>query len=199
MNSKWCFSVLIAILTLFGIQQSQVTLPNQEIVVQFTDVDISSDEAHNAIAQVKSQLQLLGADNIQVQEGFHGILKISYYSDSDVESIKKVLTDKRAINLDYAQQNQDEKSSENNTNAYNLDVYEIIDASNTDWDIEGISIVELKSENHRFFNPNIYTSVETIDNRDRITRIALKVNTHIALAIDNSSFRIPETRAGPLV
>ena len=203
MNPKWCFSVLITILTLFGIQQSQITLPNQEIIVQFSDDEITSEEAHNAVTIVKEQLQFLGANNIQVEEGASGIYKISYYSDSDVASIKKIFSDdKDTVKLDYANHNQNEKSTDfpfdKDKKTYNLDVFEIQNASDADWDLEGISIIELKSENHRFFNPNVYASIESVDDKERVVKIALKVSTHIAIAIDNTSYKIPEVRAGPI-
>jgi len=200
MNPKWCFSVLIAILALFGIQQSQISIPNQQIVVQFAKVEVTSEEAQNAISNVKTQLLLLGADNIQVQEGSDGVLKISYYSDSDVASIKKILSEKDT-NIEYANQNQNEEPTDlpfnKNVKTYNLDVYEIQDASDLDWDLEGISIVELKSENHRFFSPNVYVPIDAVDDTKRIVKTALKVNTHIAIAIDKISRKIPEVRAGP--
>jgi len=200
MNAKWCFSVLVAILTLFGVNQHQTSAPNQEIVVQFANVQINSDDAQKAITNVKLQLQLLGADNIQVREGLDGILKISYYIDSDVASIKKQLADNNA-QLGFAHKSQGEKPLEFPINgesyAYNLDVFEIQTSFDTDLDLQGIAVVELKSENHRFFNPNGYASIQEIDQTESIVKIAFKVNTHIAIAIDNTSHKIPEVRAGP--
>jgi len=200
MNAKWCFSVLIAILTLFGVNQQQKSAPNQEIVVQFVNVQVTSDNAKKAIADVKLQLQLLGADNIQVKESLDGILKISYYIDSDVASIKKVLAENN-VELGFAENNQDEEPLESpinsESNGYNLDVFEIQTSFDSDLDLEGISVVELKPENHRFFSPNAYASIQEIDNTQRINKIAFKVNTHIAIAIDNISYKIPEVRAGP--
>ena len=201
MQAKWCFSVLIAILTLFGVNQHQTSTPNQEIVVKFASIQVTSDQAQNAIANVKLQLQLLGADNIQVREESDGKLRISYYSDSDVASIKEVLSKNNAVKLGLANQHQDKVPVElpfnNNSNGYNLDVYEIQTGSDTGLDLEGIFIVELKSENHRFFNPNVYASVEEIDDKGRIDKIAFKLFTHSAITIDTTSHNIPEVRAGP--
>jgi hypothetical protein len=59
---------LILILTFLGVASQQQTVANQEIILQFTDVDVSSNEAQNTIAIVKLQLQDIGADNIQVKK-----------------------------------------------------------------------------------------------------------------------------------
>jgi hypothetical protein len=201
MRAKWCFSVLVVILTLFGVNQDKKHTPNQEIVVQFADTQINSDEAQGAIADVKFQLELLGANNIQVREASNGILKISYYSDSDVASIKKRLSKDNFVKLGLTDNYPDDKPvefpSNNNSNSYNLDVYEIQTATNTGLDLEGISVLELKSENHRFFNPNVFASIVKIDEKDNIVKIAFKVHTQIAIAIDNVPYKIPEVRAGP--
>jgi len=203
MKTKWYLSTLIVVLALFGVNQYQISIPNQEIVVQFTDITVTSYETQNAVANVKQQLQSLGADNIQVREGTEGRLTITYYSDSDVESIKKALAEENIMNLGFIDHHLDEESTEypsnNNSNGYNLEVNEIQDDSNSDWDLEGIALVELKSENHRFFNPNVYVTVQSIDDRERLVKVAYRINAHTAIAIDNNSFKIPEVRAGPFL
>ncbi len=200
MKAKWYFSTLIVVLALFGVNQYQISLPNQEIVVQFTDIKVTSDAAQIAIANVKEQLQILGANNIQVREGTDGRLKITYYSASDVASIRKVLSKTHSADLGISDLHLEESNdfpSNNGSNNYDLEVYEIQGTSDADWDLEGMTVVELKSENHRFFNPNIYLTVQGIDDRDRIVKLAYRVHTYIATAIDTNSGKIPEVRAGP--
>jgi len=201
MKAKWYLSTLIVVLALFGVNQHQTSLPNQEIVLQFADLEVTSHEAQITIVNVKERLQSLGADNIQVRKGTEGKLKITYYSDSDVASIKKVLSKTNSGDLGFPDLHLDEESndfpSNDNSNSYDLEVYEIQNDSDADWDLEGITVVELKSENHRIFNPNVYAAVQCTDARGRIVKVAFKIHTHIATAIDTTSGKIPEVRAGP--
>ena len=60
MKMKWYFGALIIVFTLLGVYQNRISVPNQEIVLQFTDVNITSDEAENTIEIVKEQLQAIG-------------------------------------------------------------------------------------------------------------------------------------------
>jgi len=95
MNAKWqwCISTIIFILTFLGVvNQQQAFLPNQEIVLQFDNANIAVDTAENTIAIVKQQLQSLGATNIKINKGERGKLKITYYSDVDVTSIKNTFS-----------------------------------------------------------------------------------------------------------
>ena len=201
MKAKWYFSALIVVLALFGVNHYQNSLPNQEIVVQFTDIKVTSDEAQNAIANVKGQLQSLGAHNIQVREGVDGRSRITYYSDSDVARIKEVLSKTNSGDLGFSNLHRNEGSSDSpsheNSNSYDLEVYEIQNDSDSDWDLEGITVFELKSENHRFFNPNVFAFVQCTDDKGRTAKVAYRIHTHIAAAIDTSTGRIPEVRAGP--
>ncbi len=199
MKLKRYISALIIILTLLGLSQQQMSVPNQEIVMQFSDDELSSDDAQNAIAIIKNQLQTIGVDNIQVREVADGILRITYYSDIDVASIKDILSKEKNLKLGYTSQD-DESSripSDDESNSYNLDVYEIQKDSDSEWDLEGTLVLELKPDGDRFSNPKVFASIDEIDVDVDITRVAYKVHNNIAIAIDNTSYKIPEVRAGP--
>ena len=203
MKSKWYISALILILTLFGaISQQQITVPNQEIVLQFTDASITSKDTQNTIAIVKKQLQDIGVSNIQVKETENGKLKITYYSDADVASIKKTFSKEKNLTLDYTFNNQNEEPSkrpfDENAISYNLDIYEIQNGNDVEWDLNGTSVVELKSESNRLSNPNIYAFINAVEITENIEKVAYKIHYNIAIAIDNTSHKIPEVRAGPL-
>ena len=112
MIARWCISVLIFSLTLFGVfSQQQILVPNQEIVLQFEDVDLTSKQAENTVAIVKQQLQDLGAENIQVFSLENGKLKITYFSDSEVASIKETFSEESNLTLHLTSQIQDEDAS----------------------------------------------------------------------------------------
>ncbi len=203
MKAKWYISTLIIILSLFGVvSQQQITVPNQEIVLQFTDASITSEDTQNTIAIVKKQLQDLGVSNIQVNETENGKLTITYYSDADVASIKKTFSKEKNLQLDYDFKNQDEESSrlpfDENTISYNLDVYEIQSGGDTEWDLNGTSVVELKPESNRLAKPNTYAFFNALEINESIVKVTYKTRYNIAIAIDNTSHKIPEVRAGPL-
>lgn len=200
MNVRRYISALIIILTLLGFSQLQMSVPNQEIVMQFTDDEVSSDDAQNAIAIVKDHLQTVGVDNIHVIAVGDGSLKITYYSDIDVADIKDILSKEDNLKLGYTSiDNESSKlPSDEESNSYNFDVYEIQKPSDTEWDFEGTLILELKPDGDRFSNPKVFTSVKEIKVKETIVKVAYKVHYNIAIAIDNTSYKIPEVRAGPL-
>jgi len=195
MQLKWYISVLVIVLTLLGVGQYQIAAPNQEIVVQFSK-EVSSEKTQDAIIIVKKQLQSAGVDNIQVYNEDSG-LRITYYSAKDVESIKELLSMSN-LKLDFASSNKSNKSSEENSNIYNLDVYEIHKGNEYDLDFDGF-VLEQKPENPRYSGPNLYFSKEEIDIKDRhrFTEVKFVIQRNIAIAIDNTSHKIPEVRAGP--
>lgn len=202
MIARWCISIFIFIVTLFGVvSQQHINLPNQEIVLQFTNDSISLNEVKNTIEILKNQLQTHGVENIQVVELEEGNIKITYYSDADVASIKKILSEEKSLNFDYALNNQEGNESKipsNHSNTYNLNVFEI-HKQNTGADFGGKYALEQKSENNRFFIPNLYVSSNEIifRNTDFVFKEVNKFR-NITFVIDNTSYKIPDGRAGPM-
>ena len=200
MKAKWYLSTFIIVLTLLGVSLEQYSTPNQEIVVQFANNEVSLFETQNTIAIVKKQLQDIGVENINVQENENGTLKISYHSDIDVASIKRLFSTKK-FDLGLADYNTEGSSnvpSGDKSNDYQLDVNEIQKSNETDSDFNGI-VVDVRQKSDRFFNPAV-NSVHEFEVRDvnKIEKVAYIIQKNIALAIDNSSHNIPEVRAGPL-
>ncbi|PTM08811.1 MAG: hypothetical protein DA407_07215 [Bacteroidetes bacterium] len=203
MNTRKYIGALIIVLTFLGVvYQQQNTLPNQEIVLQFTDVTLTSYEAQNTIAIVKKQLQDIGVDNIKVKEEGAGKLKITYYSLTNATSIRRTLSEENKLQLDLntSYQNNSTLPIDEHSISFNLDVYEIQNGNDTDWDLAENSVLKVNSENDRFFNPNISFTATVIDakEKDAAVKVIHKVLRNIALAIDNVSHNIPEVRAGPL-
>ncbi|MDH7445004.1 hypothetical protein [Aquimarina sp. 2201CG14-23] len=205
MMKKWYFGTLLAAFALLVVMQQQAVVPNQEIVLEFTNVDVSSLEAQNAIAIVKKQLQSVGAKNTRVSKELkEGTLKITYYSDADVEFIRKTLSKEQSANLDYVLSNQTGDNGEfpiqERSKDYNLDIYEIYKSTDVDTDFNGKYVLEIKQKQNRHSSTNSYSYVSeiTTNDLDRLVKIAQKVNRNIAIAIDNTSRNIPEVRAGPI-
>ncbi len=204
MNLRWYISTLVIILSVLGgfSSQQQSSVPNQEVVLQFTGEHVSHEDTQNAIANVKQQLQHAGAENIKVVEQDNGQLKITYYSTSDVTNIKKQLSQDNVLDLGVTAFDDKSKSnklpSSNTSIDYNVDVYEI--HSNYDIGLSGKLAVELKSDHDRLINPNVFAPSYylNIDATEHLRASGYVFRRYIANAIDKYSYKIPEVRAGPL-
>jgi len=204
MIARWCISVLIFSLTLFGVvSQQQILVPNQEIVLQFEDVDLTSKQTENTVAIVKQQLQNLGAENIQVLSLENGKLKITYFSDSEVASIKETFSEENNLVLHLTSQSQEEDSSsfpfeESNIN-YNLDVYEIQNGQDSEWGFDGAIGLELEPKSDRFLDPNNLSNKHIgCQYEDYLIQVAYKIRREITIQISDPLHTIPEVRAGPI-
>jgi len=213
MKTKWRFSTFIIILTVLGISLQQFSVPNQEIVVQFANDEVGLIETQNTIAIVKKQLQQVGVKNIKVHKGENGELKISYFSDIDVASIKKIFSTRMPLEASAEEQekelklgfasvfNEEEPTNfplDKNTNRYKLDVFEIQKSNDAELDLNGLAL-EINPENDRYFSPEVYFSNNEIDvwNKNKVEKVAYLIGRTIEKSIDNSSHNIPEVRAGP--
>lgn len=198
MKTKWYLGALITILTLFGINQESLMVPNQEIVLQFSNAKISSNEAKLVISNVKKQLETIGVANVGVSKEANGRLVISYYSNTTIANVKSILSI-RAFTTDYTS-NKESKSEFPKEQAYNLNVFEIQKSSDTDLGSNEKFIFELKQDYDRFSNPNFYVYAPGISLTEKNIEVtvAYKLNKTIAIAINNIPHKIPEGRAGPV-
>ncbi len=204
MKPKWYLCTFILIVAFLGAGLQQFSVPNQEIVLQFEDKEISLFETQYAIANVKKQLQDIGVEKIQVYKGAHGVLKITYFSNVDVTSIKKIFSREKALKLSYSSIVLEEGSSnipsEKKSNTYQLDVFEIQKSNGNEGDLNGL-VIELLPENDRSFNPDLYYAalVQDVGFKNNIEKVAYIIYSNISIEIDNASYNIPEVRAGPIL
>ena len=204
MKPKWYLSTFILIVAFLGAGLQQFSVPNQEIVLQFEGEEISIVETENAITNIKKQLQDIGVENIHVYKGDNGVLKISYFSEIDVISIKKIFSTEKALKLSYSSLDFEEGTSKipskNKSNTYQLDVFEIQKSNGNEGDSNGL-VVELLPENDRSFNPDVYYSalVQDVRFKNEIEKVAYIIYNNISIEIDNSSYNTPEVRAGPVL
>ncbi|WP_445732286.1 hypothetical protein [Mariniflexile sp.] len=203
MKPKWYIGTLIVIFTFLGVaNHQQVPVANQEIVLEFTHLDVSSNEAQHTIALVKKQLQAIGVNNIHVEEQESGSLKITYYSATDVASIKKLLAEDKALSFGNIASNESKKPiespSDDNSKTYNLDIFEI-HKQDVETGFAGKFAIELKTDYNRLLIPNVYLSNNHIDiiYVEPVVKETYKFSKNTALAQDNTSHKIPEVRAGP--
>ncbi|MBT3920239.1 MAG: hypothetical protein HOF24_07635 [Flavobacteriaceae bacterium] len=204
MKPKWYLSIFVLIVAFLGAGLQQFSAPNQEIVLQFEDKEISLVKTENAIANIKKQLQDIGVKKIQVYKGANGVLKISYFSEIDVVSIKKIFSKQKALKLSYSLLDFEEGStkmpSKNKSNTYQLDVFEIQKSNGNEGDSNGL-VVELLPEHDRYFNPDVYysTLVYELRFKNKIEKVAYIIYSNRFIEIDNSSYNTPEVRAGPVL
>ncbi|AUC77415.1 hypothetical protein [Olleya sp. Bg11-27] len=196
MRSKWYFGALLTALTIFVVSQQQIAVPNQEIIFQFTDNQTAVSQTEATISVIKSQLRSIGVNDTQVFQD-NGTLKITYYSDASIESVKSVLLKEKLIAL-VSQNNQSDNPVNNN---YKFDVFEIKTATKSGVGFDGKYIVELKQDYTRASQVTVSFSgiTEIILQLNQSQVVAKKVNTNISISIDKGTFNIPEGRAGPTV
>jgi preprotein translocase subunit SecD len=181
------------------VSQEQNIKPNQEIVLQFTNETVTSDEAQNAIATVKQQLQTLGVHDIQVTKYEGGQLKITYFSTTDITSIKQVLSKEKCLEFDDSN-SPFQSPNKNSSITYNLDVYEIQNGYDSAFSLSGKLGLEQKADNDRLSNTNPFATNKTVDysHLDQQVKVAYKFHKYSGVTIDHKSNKIPEVRAGPI-
>lgn len=203
MNNRWYFIGIIIALAFFGISLEQSIVPNQEIVVQFNADSITIDEAEQAISNITSQLKAVGIEVLQVSEIRDGKLKVTYYSNVDVAIIKDLFDNQNKLKLGYGTFNDQGDSSKipfgNESNTYRLAVSKIQKDFGSDLGLHGLP-VEVKNVKDQYLNPivSLGTAETNFNFKHNIESVVYKNYRNIVFLIDNTSYKIPEVRAGPL-
>ena len=205
MFARWCISTSVFLLILFGaVSQQHLAVPNQQIVLQFTDVELTSEDAKQTILIVKEQLEALGVENIQVKAQENGKLKISYYCDADISSIKNSFARTQHVVLDYQTDSPGKESSKGPRDdkriTYNLNVYEIQSASDSGWDLDGTFTLEVEAKSDRYLDPNNYFTAPNfcVKTSNNIIKVTYKIHRNISMDVGDALHSIPEVRAGPI-
>lgn len=203
MKAKWCFSILLIVLTCIGVFKDDTIVPNQELVLEFNSVHVSANEANTTIALVKKQLQDLGVNAIKVQEESSGKYIITYYSTSNVAHIKKILGTPSLLSIDIAGKNQTSNGIplEKTLRHYNVNVYEITNGTDTAIDLKGTLVLNEKRDLDRFNGPSFtpFLKQEYSKLQSETEAVAYKTNTTVIHALHSGLYTIPEVRAGPSI
>jgi len=203
MKTKLKFGILALLLAFLGTFIEHTTLPNQQIVIQFSDTSITAEDTENAIEAIQGKLQSIGVTQIQIGQNNKGQLRITYHSDANVAYIQKTLFNVEELKLAY-------NSSQNHSNNfpekkgaknYELNISEIKTGSDIDWSFEGTQVAEInqKTDHSKPLKVNYSSELNNTKQSNNTVNVAAIVNTAIANAIDNISYKIPEVRAGPTV
>ncbi|PPK93624.1 hypothetical protein LY01_02407 [Nonlabens xylanidelens] len=200
MNVKWYIGALIAIISYFVVEQQSVDVPNQEVLLTFIQGENTSSK-DLAIETVKAQLLSLGARNVTISSLDNGSLKVSYYSHLAIQNVKeqlfKDLDDSTGVAT--ALYHVGDEPVKENIRDYQIDVYEIQENVVSGFDNEGKCYFELKQDYNRGSQVLGFVSpVVTIDSRNQLTAIAVKVRGDVLFAFNDSTYKIPEVRAGPI-
>ena len=202
MKTKLHFGILVIFLAFLGTYLEQTTIPNQQIVIQFSDENIATDSAENAIEVLQNKLESIGVENLEIGQTEDGQIKITYYSDTDVAYIQSILSKEEGLKFAVkSEENKSNNSPENrNVKDYELNISEIQNTNHTNWDFERTEVVELNQKSDHSYNPKVNSSAVQIyaKKRNKLICVALQVNYAVTLEIDNLSYKIPEVRAGPL-
>jgi len=199
MKIKLHLGVVMVILMFLGTYIEHNLVPNQQIVIQFSNHQITSEEANSAAEALKQQLKDIGAKKLDIGEFNSGQLTITYYSDTDVMRIQKVLTDDDLV-LDYSLENEsNDKSIPEKEELYKFNVSEIQDSPINNWDFEGIEITELNHKSDRYYFPKLkYSSTkEDIENHSFKECLRLKIPSIYHFNKSKFAHQIPQVRAGP--
>tara|TARA_R110002049_G_scaffold85897_5_gene218374 strand:- start:591 stop:1199 length:609 start_codon:yes stop_codon:yes gene_type:complete len=202
MRTKLYFGVLAVFLAFLGTFLEQSTIPNQQIVIQFSDEANNIQDTENAIEEIQEKLQSIGVTQIQIGQTKEGQFRIIYYSDTDVEHIQNILFNVNDLELAYdASKNQSNFPENKKVNDYELNVSEIKTSNNLNWDCEGTQVTEInqKTDQSNQLKVNYSGKQVNIKQSNKINNVAVLVNNTLAIAIDRLSYKIPEVRAGPVV
>lgn len=195
MQAKWYVSTLFLLFIYFGAFQEQVSIPNQEIVLEFVDAKIDQKDIEITIAEVREKLLEVGIENIIINNSKNGTLKISYYSIVHIDNIKEALAEENSLVLN---KDSDNREKNENSSNYNIDIYEITnetDISNSDYKF----VFEIKYNSDRFSTVDYLALAKNIDQykTDQLFKVAYKINKNSPFTKDRTSYKEPEVRAGP--
>ncbi len=184
-----------------AIHQQNVDIPNQEILLQLNSDELTLEDSQTAIQTVERGLNSVGVKNFKVNDNGDGVFKITYYSDADVEVVKRLLTQKIRSELDTDEDDIPfELPSDQDALSYNLDVYEIHEGSDADSGLNGIAVTETNHKADRFSKPkHTHPSLYITSNEDYLSlTVGVKFNRYNVFTLQNTDQKIPEVRAGPL-
>lgn len=200
MFKKHYISILVVVLSILGmVSQKQTIVPNQEIVLQFTNVSVETAEVANIVLSVKHKLKELGATQVKVTKDAQGTLRIAYYTASNVSSIKEKLSSEGDLIIDFKKTSNTNSLPENNEDiACNFDVYEIQKSNGDNWDLNGVNVSNTDFKSDHFFNPNvIFSNASILNEANSISKEKLQASKYITLAVIHYPYKTPEVRAGP--
>ena len=195
MRSRWYIGILLFIFTYVGIFHEQVSVPNQEIVLEFINEKIDQKDLENTIADLKEKLLEIGASNITIQQTNSSSLKISYYCVVHIDDIKETLLEENQLAFN---QNPHEQKGEKDSIDYKINVYELTDTSNVANHNDKL-VFNNKYISDRFSINDTHHFVNglQVSKANQLFKTAYSLYKNNPFAKDCTSHREPDVRAGP--
>jgi hypothetical protein len=203
MRQKLYLGFFVILLAIFAKALDHDTSPNQQIIIQFSDLDANAVDADYTIDGIRNRLSSLGAEKIEIGRDTNGHLKITYYSSIAIKQIKNILSKDQGFSFTNDANGSNPRHSQQDRSVldYELNISEIQNSGNTNWDFNGIQVVELNQKSDRFSYPKTNNSGQQIclELGNQLIKVAVNTNNSNVLVLDTHSYKIPEVRAGPNV
>lgn len=195
MNARWYISTLFLIFIYFGAFHEQVSIPNQEIALEFVDAKINQKDIKNTIADVRKKLLEIGVSNIKIQETKSGTLKISYYSVTHTDNIKEALLKENQLVLNQSSEDKEEK---NPSLDYKIDVYELTNKTDiSKQDDKFVFEIKYSSDRSTINYNHAFVKDLRTSKANHLFKTAYKAYKNNPFTKDYTSYKEPEVRAGP--
>lgn len=203
---KWCLqAAAIGFIVLLGgvFGPQQMPVPNQEIVLQFVRGKLSASDVQQAVAVVEQELQRIGISTIYVKHLDNGKLVISYFSKTDADDIKNILSSQEELALGVLTPENNKvpqpRRLKNMPLVYDLDVYDIHQGPSSYPDLSNQCAVEFKTGTPRFVKPNFYLTLGTPYQIEglRLLKSGFGFQNYTVNLKNFQLYKFPEVRAGP--
>ena len=202
MKSKLHIGIIIILLALVNRFVDHSVIPNQQIVIAFSDTQNTQEDASHTLESIQLKLESIGVYDINIHETQNGQYRITYHSTSNIDFIKDLLSDAN-YKLSHKSNNQDQNFPKEHRNKHvQLDISEIKKAdSKNDWDFDGVQVAEHNPKSDRFNHIKFSSSGHKLSSEKTtlMANLGLKIYSYKFIFIDCKFHNIPEVRAGPLV
>ncbi|MCA0133824.1 hypothetical protein [Winogradskyella alexanderae] len=199
MKLKMHLGFLLVMVLFLGTYLTNPMAPNQQIIVQFSNQQISSEQVEASIEALTEELHKLNVDQLQIGEYNKGQLKIKYYSDSDVIRIKRILSLIDNVVFEFATDTHSNKDESDNEPFIKLNVSEIQNSPINNWDFEGTQISEFNHKSDRYYFPKLkFGSSEGNAGDQKVHQKNSRFKGYsLSIPKNPYDYKIPEVRAGP--
>lgn len=201
MNVKWIYASIIVLLALVGTKVKQPIVPNQELLVHFDENAVIAGEVEDAVSIITNQLHTIGAQSIKVFKSANGIIRVTYFSDTEVTSIEQSFSKNAQRSLAYALSNPLQKQSfplQEQLKSYKVAISKISPANDIAHSNKAIQI-HFDPDVTRFYQPLVLGSAFIVNGLTKYSpeQATLKIQKGVVCSIDTFLYKIPEVRAGP--
>ncbi len=199
MNAKWYASTLFIILVFLGLSKEQKKASNQQISLQFVDLEFASETVHDEVlALIREKLQVLGIDAIEIVENDERQLSIRYYSEVDANTVEQFLSEENQLEVSNGGEFPFDFPKEKIPEQYHLVVSDLYLQVDGTFNLQGTLVFDQEQKDTNFAYPVALPYNATIGfNRWAYKDSTHKINSNIFIAFDKISYQIPEVRAGP--